>query len=307
MRSEKIISCSGEKDLKKILFILNPKAGKAKIKNYLLEIIDIFVKAEFEVTVYTTQAVKDAFRMTKERKENYDLIVCSGGDGTLNEVAAGMMQCKIPIPIGYIPAGSTNDFAHSLDIADHMPQAARMIVSGSPFYCDIGQFNTAFFVYIAAFGIFTEVSYATDQQMKNILGHTAYILQGIKSLSSIQSYHIKITCQEVTEEGEYIYGMISNSVYVGGFKNLTGKEVRLDDGKFEVTLIKRPSSALELNNIITSLITRKRVSNCVTCFKTSHLIIESEKQINWTLDGEFGGSHTKVEIRNVAKAIPIIR
>ncbi len=293
--------------MKNVLFILNPKAGKAKIKNYLLDIVDIFVKAGFEVTVYTTQKVKDAFRLTKDRKKDYyDLVVCSGGDGTLNEVVAGMMHCKEEIPIGYIPAGSTNDFAHSLGISNNMLQAARTIVDGKVFHCDIGQFNDASFVYVAAFGIFTEVSYATDQQMKNILGHTAYILQGIKSLSSIKSYKMKIVCDEVTEEGDYIYGMIANSVYVGGFKNMTGKHVALDDGKFEVTLIKRPSNAIELNNIITSLVTRRLDSACITCFKTAQLTIEGETSIDWTLDGEFGGSHERVIIDNISRAIPII-
>lgn len=292
---------------KKILFIYNPKSGKAKIRNHLLDIIDVFSHAGYLVTTYPTKFQGDAINAVKERERGvYDFIVCSGGDGTLDEVVTGMMQCEERLPIGYIPAGSTNDFAKSLGISSNMVEAANGIVEGKEFACDIGKFNDDAFVYIAAFGLFTEVSYATEQNLKNALGHTAYILEGVKSLSSIKRYKMKIESDEVNVEGDFIYGMISNSTSVGGFKNITAKDIELDDGKFEVTLVKVPSNLTELNNIGISLLTRKFDSECVQCFKTSYLKIESEVDVSWTLDGEFGGSYKEVVIKNEHKAMKII-
>lgn len=293
--------------IKKILFIYNPKSGKAKIRNHLLDIIDIFARAGYFVTTYPTKCQGDAIGAVKDREKGvYDLIVCSGGDGTLDEVVAGMMQCEEKLPIGYIPAGSTNDFAKSLGISSNMTDAAKEIVGGQVFLCDVGIFNDDAFVYIAAFGLFTEVSYATGQNLKNALGHTAYILEGVKSLSSVKTYKMKIESEELCIQGDFIYGMITNSTSVGGFKNITGRNIELDDGKFEVTLVKVPSNLVELNNIGVSLVTRKFDSECVYNFKTSRLKIESEGDVSWTLDGEFGGNHKEVIIKNEQKAMQII-
>lgn len=294
-------------DAKKILFIYNPKSGKAKIRNHLLDIIDVFANAGYLVTAYPTKYQGDAIAAVRDRgKGNFDLVVCSGGDGTLDEVVTGMMQSEEKLPIGYIPAGSTNDFAKNLGISNNMVDAARSIVEGKGFLCDIGKFNGDAFVYIAAFGLFTEVSYATEQNLKNALGHTAYILEGVKSLSSVKTYKMKFESEELCTEGEFIYGMISNSTSVGGFKNITAKDIELDDGKFEVTLVKVPSNLAELNNIGMSLVTRKFDSECVFCFKTSKLRIESEGEVSWTLDGEFGGNHKLVEVTNEHKALEFI-
>lgn len=239
--------------MKKLLFIYNPRAGKAQIRSNLLDIIDTFVKAGYEVTAYPTQGPGDAVRAVRERRTGYDLLVCSGGDGTLDEVATGMMQCGERIPIGYVPAGSTNDFASSLHIPKNMKAAADAVVSGRIFPCDIGAFNQDTFVYIAAFGLFTDVSYETRQDMKNALGHMAYIAEGMKRLSAIKDYPIKVTHGGMTIEGNFIFGMVTNSISVGGFKGITGKNVALDDGLFEVTLIRKPENPMELNRIIAAL------------------------------------------------------
>ena len=291
---------------KKMLFIYNPRAGKAKIKSNLLDIIDIFTKAGYEVTAYPTQAKGDGQRAVRERKtEYYDLVVCSGGDGTLDEVVSGMMQCEKKTAIGYVPAGSTNDFANSLKIPKNMLSAAQVIVGGNTFGCDIGTFNDDFFVYIAAFGVFTEVSYETRQDIKNVLGHMAYILEGMRRLSAVRAYKMKVESEELTVEGEFLFGMITNSVSVGGFKRITGKYVQLDDGEFEVTLIKKPSNAMELNLIMASLINRNINTDCMYCFRTASLRFTSEDEIAWTLDGEFGGKHTCVDISNQKQALDI--
>lgn len=292
---------------KSLLFVYNPKAGKAKIRNKLLDIIDVFVRSGYSVVVHPTQGHGDAREVVQYRKKGaYDLVVCSGGDGTLDEVVAGMMQTEEHLPIGYIPAGSTNDFAKSLGISSNMVTAANDIITGQVFSCDIGRFNDEVFVYVAAFGMFTEVSYATDQQMKNMLGHVAYLLEGVKSLSTIKSYEMRIESEQGIIEGDFIFGMVTNSTSVGGFKNITGKDVELDDGKFEVLLVKRPVTYVEVDNTVSSLVVPKFDAQCIQYLKTSHLTISSEDKISWTLDGEFGGEHTEVVIKNLHKALPII-
>lgn len=296
---------------KKMLFIYNPHAGKASIRSNLLDIIDVFTKAGYLVTAYPTQKQGDAVTATVERAGAYDIVACSGGDGTLDEVVTGMMMRTERRTIGYVPAGSTNDFAKSLHISSNMMKAADTIVNGRIFPCDMGSFNDDTFVYIAAFGIFTDVSYETDQQVKNVLGHMAYILEGAKRLGSVRSYHMKFFYKEQdgaeTEiEDDFLFGMITNSVSVGGFRKITGKHVHLDDGVFEVTLIQKPKDLIELNNIMMALVSRKIDSEHMYCFKTDELHVECGEEVAWTLDGEYGGSHTDIFIRNEKQALNII-
>lgn len=290
---------------KKMLFIYNPKAGKAQIRGKLADILDIFAKAGYEITICPTQKRGDAAKITENRKPVYDLLVCSGGDGTLDEVVTGMIKSSFQTPIGYIPAGSTNDFGGSLYLPKNMLKAAETIVEGKNFPCDIGSFNDDVFVYIAAFGLFTDVSYETGQEIKNILGHMAYLLEGMKRLPAIRSYPMKVFVDGQVIEDEFVFGMVTNSVSVGGFKRITGKNVLLDDGVFEVTLIKLPHNPMELNNILLSLLNRDIDTDVMYCFTTDKIIFESEEPIAWTLDGENGGTHTKVEIQNLCKAIEI--
>ncbi len=291
--------------MKKLLFVYNQHSGKAQIKNQLMDIIDIFTKAGYEVTAHPTQKRGDATEQMKYRRPDYDLVVCSGGDGTLDEVVTGMMQSSLRTPIGYIPAGSTNDFAASLTIPKNMCDAARMITEKNLYRCDVGKFQDDTFVYIAAFGLFTDVSYETPQDMKNVLGHMAYILEGMKRISAIKTYHMVVTGDDVVMEGDYAFGMITNSKSVGGFKNITGKDVDLNDGLFEVTLIKQPMNPLELNELVQNLLTQKMEGDLIKCFKTSYLKIEPTEEISWTLDGENGGTHKDVEICNEAGAMEI--
>jgi YegS/Rv2252/BmrU family lipid kinase len=290
---------------KKLLFVYNPKAGKAKIKNKLADILDIFAQAGYEMTVCPTQKKGDAVSIVQERSPEYNLVVCSGGDGTLDEVVTGMMRSSFHTPIGYIPAGSTNDFGGSLALPKNMLNAAQLIVDGENFPCDVGAFKDDFFVYIAGFGLFTEVSYETDQQIKNVLGHMAYVLEGVKSLSNIRSYRMKVRYDDKIIEDDFMYGMVTNSVSVGGFKRITGKNVKLDDGVFEVTLIKRPTNPIELNNIIVALLNRDIDVDGMYCFTAHEIEFESAEPVAWTLDGEFGGEHENVIIKNCNKAIDI--
>ncbi len=291
---------------KKLLFVFNPFSGKGQIKNKLMGIVDQFVKAGYEVTIHPTQRPRDAMELIEERAGEYARIVCSGGDGTLDETVTGMMKRKERVPIGYIPSGSTNDFAVSLEIPKRMDRAAQLAVEGMPFDCDIGRFNQDYFVYIAAFGLFTDVSYATRQDLKNRLGHVAYFLEGIKRLPGIQSYHMQICYEDQCIEDEFIYGMVTNSTSAGGFKNITGKNVKLDDGLFEATLIRMPKNPLELNAIVASLTNLIDDTDFIYTFKTERLHIKSLGEVSWTLDGEYGGSHSEVVIENQKQAVQII-
>lgn len=290
----------------KVLFIINSRSGKGLIRNHVLEIVDIFVKNGMEVTIHTTQKERDACEVTQERAGEFDMVVCSGGDGTLDEVITGMMHRKDRRPVGYIPAGSTNDFANSLKLPKNMEDAARSIALRHPYPCDVGSFNDDYFVYIAAFGIFTDVSYQTRQEMKNLLGHLAYVLEGAKRIFNIKSYHMTVRTQEGETEGDFIYGMVTNSESVGGFRNITGKNVELDDGVFEVTLIRTPKNPIELQEIIAALLLQEMDNKHIYSFKSARVEFESEDEIPWTLDGEFGGDHKKVEIINHERAISIM-
>ena len=290
---------------KKLLFVYNPKAGKAQIRTKLSDILEVFVQGGYELTVYPTQKRGDACKIVRRCAGSYDLVVCSGGDGTLDETVTGMIQGGFRVPIGYIPAGSTNDFGGSLALPKKMIKAAQTIVSGRNFPCDMGSFNDDVFVYIAAFGLFTDVSYETGQDMKNVLGHMAYILEGMKRLSAVKSYPMRVFCEDRIIEDDFIFGMITNSVSVGGFKNITGKNVRLDDGLFEVTLVKRPRNPVELNNIMLSLLNRDIDTKSMYCFRTAEITLEAAGPVAWTLDGENGGSHTSVHIRNLRHAVEI--
>ncbi|MGF0034185.1 diacylglycerol/lipid kinase family protein [Bariatricus sp. SGI.154] len=293
--------------MKRLLFIYNPHAGKELLKPKLSDIIDIFVKAGYEVVAYPTQAYQDAYKkVLKYNAEDYDLIVCSGGDGTIDEVVTGMMRRSERTPVGYIPTGTTNDFANSLHIPKGLLKAADNAVNGALFPCDVGKFNDDIFVYVAAFGIFTDVSYETKQEMKNILGHMAYILEGTKRLFNVPSYRIKVTHDDEVIEDEFIFGMVTNSRSVGGFRNMIGKQVAFDDGLFEVTLIKRPTNPIALQEIIAALLIEQVDTKHMYTFKTGHITFESLEEIPWTLDGEFGGEHDEVVIDNLNKQLEIM-
>ncbi len=292
--------------MKKLLFVVNGHSGKGQIKNKLLDIIDIMIKEGYHVQVHTTQEREDATKVVREQAKYYDLVVCSCGDGTLDEAVTGMMQSEVRTPLGYIPAGSTNDFANSLEIPKDMIQAAKTAVLGVPFSCDVGEFNGDYFIYVAAFGIFTDVSYATSQELKNALGHVAYILEGAKRLYTIKTYHMRVEYDGNEIEGDFLLGMITNSTSVGGFKNMTGKDVKLDDGMFEVTLIHKPKNIIELNTIIASLTNLKDETDLIDSFRAESVKFYSEEEIPWTLDGEFGGDHKEVQIKDHCKAVDIM-
>lgn len=293
--------------MKRLLFIYNPHAGKGLLKPKISDVIDIFVKAGYEVVVYPTQSYRDGYKkVIQYAKEEFDLVVCSGGDGTIDEVVTGMMKRTDREPIGYIPTGTTNDFANSLHIPKGLLSAADNAVNGTVFSCDVGGFNEDIFVYIAAFGLFTDVSYQTKQEVKNVLGHLAYVLEGTKRIFNVPSYRIKVSHDGETLEDEFIFGMVTNSKSVGGFRNMIGKQVVFDDGLFEVTLVRTPKNPLELQEIVAALLIEQVDTKHMYSFKTGKITFESLEQISWTLDGEFGGAHDMVHIENLKQQLQIM-
>ncbi len=293
--------------MKKLYFIFNLQSGRATIGSKLGYIIDEFTKAGYEVTARPTQARMDACEAALYACENgYDLVVCSGGDGTLNEVIQGIMMADRKVPIGYIPSGSTNDFARGIGIPTDIPDAVECIKAGFPYKCDIGGFCDRYFTYIAAFGAFVDVTYETSQRAKNILGHFAYVINGITKISSIKSYHLRITANDETIEDDFVFGMITNSSSVAGLLSLDN--FLLDDGLYEVTLIKTPSNIIDLNKSVHSLLNLEIDLDTahIKSFRTSKIKIECDKEMPWTIDGEFGGELSSIEIVNNRCAIEII-
>ena len=331
--------------MKSILFILNPAAGKTQAKEQLFDIIMAFTAADYRVTVFPTQRRKDARNIVITEGNAYDLIVCAGGDGTLDEVVSGYMLSGCKAPLGYIPAGSTNDFARSLGIPLEPLAAVTNIITGLPFSVDVGGFRDPehpesvhipaskesslpwmktphsplqpelpkiaeeYFVYIAAFGAFTEISYSTDQQFKNMFGHAAYILNAARNVgNNLVSYDATFEFNHRTITDNFVYAMITNSLSVGGIKNVVlSDDVKFDDGEFECLLIKTPSNPLELQAIMNSLLISEVNEKYMYCFKTSEIKITSNEDIPWVLDGEFGGNHKQVIIKNHQKVLPIFR
>ncbi|MBO6215806.1 MAG: YegS/Rv2252/BmrU family lipid kinase [Lachnospiraceae bacterium] len=291
---------------KRLLFIYNPHSGTGAIKPVLSDILDVMTKAGYDVMVYPTQSSKDAVGKVAEEAGDFDRIVCAGGDGTLDEVVTGVMQGGHHIPIGYIPCGSTNDFGNSLGISKDMLKAAATAVDGTPISLDLGCIEEDYFVYVAAFGIFTETSYQTPQEMKNVLGHMAYVLEGVKQLKDVTSYRMQIETGGNVIYDEFIYGMVTNANSVGGFKGLVGENVDMSDGLFEVTLVRMPKNPLEFNDILSYLSGLSKDSEFVISFKTDKIKFISAEEVPWTFDGENGGKRMELAIENMNKAVEIV-
>lgn len=292
--------------MKKMLFVYNPMAGQEKISNKLSDIIQVFCKAEFEVTIFATQASGDAMQLVAERGPEFDYVVCSGGDGTMNEVATGLMSLEEPPVCGYIPAGTVNDFASSLKIPKIMKKAASLIAGGDVFHCDLGQFNERYFTYVAGFGAFTEVSYQTSQELKNALGKTAYFVEALKHITEIKSHHMKIIYDEGAVEDEFLLGLISNSESVAGFKAYQNQGMKMDDGLFEALFIRKPKNPLDLQAVVNALLTRNLDTEQIVAISSGHFHIVSDDEISWTLDGEDGGLLDEVDLLNHKRALPIV-
>lgn len=293
--------------MKKLLLILNPCSGKKKASHALADVVNVFNRGGYDVTVYITAARGDATKVVAQRAPEFDLVVCAGGDGTFNETISGLLAGGHDTPIGYLPAGSTNDFASSLHLSKNLVEAARDIVEGTPRRLDVGRFNDRYFSYVASFGAFTRASYATSQNVKNALGHLAYILSGIKELAYIRSRRLRFTLDDGRVlEDEYIFGAISNSTSVAGILTLSEDLVDMNDGVFELLLVRKPENLLELNDCVLALTTQDYHTPMLTFTSARSVEIEAPADMDWTLDGERepGSAHCRAE--NLHDAIRIV-
>ena len=294
--------------MKRLLFIYNPQAGRGIIKNHLAAVADLFTKAGYLVTVWPTQGKEDAAHVAAQQGWWYDRVVCCGGDGTLNETVSGLLTLDQPPVLGYIPAGTTNDFSKNLGLPRGVENAAATAAAGVPRPCDMGRFNERTFVYVAAFGIFTDVSYGTPQHFKSAFGHLAYVLEGATKLGDLgRSHHLKAVYDGGELEGDFLYGMVTNTSSVGGFKIFPPSQISLNDGVFEVVLIRQPRSLADFQETLLALARQSTgASGRVEAFHTSRLTITAQDPIPWTLDGEYGGAPETAKIENLHKALTLV-
>lgn len=293
--------------MSRMLFVINPNAGMRKAKRYLSEILGAFCQAGYTVITHVTDGPGDATKAVMRYGQSVDLVVCCGGDGTFNETVNGILRCGIPVPIGYIPAGSTNDFAASLDLPTEPLDAVQHIIEGHPVRYDIGQFADRYFSYVASFGAFTRTSYATPQSVKNALGHTAYLLEGIKDISQIRSLHVKMELDSEVVEDDFIFGSISNSTSVGGILTLDPEQVDMGDGKFELLLVRAPRKLGEITECIQAI--RSKCYDCqmITFRSSSHIRVTADPEMVWTLDGERADGAGVIDIYNRHHAITLMQ
>ena len=291
---------------KKNLIIMNPFSGKREANKYLTDIIDILTKGGYMTTILTTTERGDGTVYASRYAGEFDLITCIGGDGTFNEVVAGLLDGGERVPVGYIPAGSTNDFANSLKLSTNILKATEDIVKGRLKTLDIGSFNGRKFSYVASFGAFTQTSYSTPQSVKNMLGHLAYILEGATSLTSIKPQHLKIEANGMPYEDDYIFGAISNSTSLAGILTLDPQYVDMNDGLFELLLVRSPKNPIELAEIVYMLTTQNYESNKITFVNADSFTIYADENMDWSLDGEYQEGCERIEIENLHNAIDIV-
>ncbi|MBQ8648867.1 MAG: diacylglycerol kinase family lipid kinase [Clostridia bacterium] len=293
--------------MKKMLLIVNPCSGRAKMKNELLEVVSIFSSGGYEVTVYPTKERTDATKKVETlREDDYDIIVVCGGDGTLNEVITGLMNSSLNVTLGYIPSGTLNEWSSGLNISKSIPTAAKDILNGEEISLDIGSFNGKYFSYTASFGAFTEASYSAPQDIKNVFGQAAYFFEGVKSLGNIKAIHLKFKCDDREIEDDFLFGAVSNSMSVGGIVKFDTTKVKLNDGSFEVVLIRKPDNILKLQPIIDGLLKQDLNREGIEFFHTKQVEVLGADGVSWTLDGEYAPGEDKIEIKNLHSAIRLI-
>ena len=292
--------------MKKLLLIVNPKSGRAKMRSELLGVTEI-LSEHYDVTVYTTKSRLDATARVKRMEDGeFDLVVVCGGDGTLNEVITGLMQGEKKVTLAYIPCGTLNEWSSSLGIARNIQEAAHDIIDSEKTVLDIGKFGDKYFSYTASFGAFTDASYSAPQDVKNVLGQAAYFFEGIKSLANIKPIHLKLKTDEREVEGDFLFGAISNSMSVGGIVKFDKAVVELDDGYFEVMLIRKPDNLMQLQGIIDGILRRDLDREGIEFFHTKSITVYGSEDTPWTLDGEYCQGIDEVLVENVHSAIELL-
>ena len=289
-----------------LLFIVNPRAGRTRSTAPLFDAVAHFCASGYLVDLRLTQAREDATRLARELGGKFDAVVCCGGDGTLNETVTGLMDLPAPPPLGYIPGGSTNDFAASLHLPDQPLEAARVITASGGRPLDVGSFNGRPFIYVASFGAFTRASYSAPQNVKNDLGHLAYILEGVKDLSTLRPYRASVATEEECFDGEFLFGAVTNATSVGGLVKLKEDQVCLDDGLFELLLIPNPKSIADLQGLARSLLLQDFTGGGVIFRHVHTLTVQTPEDLPWALDGEFDPGGAQVEIHNLHRRLTFL-
>ena len=293
--------------MKKMLFVMNPYSGMRRASRYLADIIALYNRSGYEVTVHMTGGQGDATQVVESRAKDMDIVVCCGGDGTFNETISGLLRAGADVPVGYIPAGSTNDFASSLKLPTNIMQAALDVVEGEPVAYDVGKFGDRYFSYVASFGAFTRASYSTPQSVKNALGHTAYVLEGINELSQIKTEHVRMEIDGQVIEDDFLFGAISNSTSVGGILTLSPEIVDMADGQMEVLLVRAPRNLTEITECIQAVQSQKYNCSMITFQSARHVRIYADPQMPWTLDGEREEGHECVDAVSLHHAIRLMQ
>ena len=291
---------------KKMLLIFNPKSGVQKFPSHLFDVVDRFTSAGFFVTVYPTQAAGEVGEIVSLHGAEFDYLVCSGGDGTISEAIDAMMPLTKRPAFGIIPSGTVNDFAGSLNIPRDALQAADIIIEASPSALDVGMFGDKHFSYVAAFGAFTDVSYSTPQNAKNLFGKLAYFVEGLKRVGQIKTLSCEILLDDERVEGDFALGIVANAYSIAGYKLPAELDVKLDDGFFEVVLIQRPHSLKDSQEIISLLLAHEIKTDLVIIRKAKKIAFTSSEPVAWTLDGDFGGEYSGVIIENQKHAVEIL-
>jgi YegS/Rv2252/BmrU family lipid kinase len=292
--------------MENVLLIINPVSGKQKARRLIYGIVNLLSECGHKTTVFATTKPGDATELVQKYGEENDRIICCGGDGTLNEVFTGMAAAGIKVPVGYIPTGTTNDLANSLGLASSAKKAMHHALHGNACMLDLGTFNhDKYFSYVASFGAFSNVAYETPQWLKNRLGRASYLFYGISEVGDIKSHRVRIIADGMEIDGDFIYGSVSNSRVIGGLVKLPEDSIRLDDGKFEVMLIKTPRGPIDLHNIVQGLVNQDYVEDSVLFFTAGQLTFVFEDGVPWTVDGEYAGENRKVEIGNLQQRISV--
>ena len=292
--------------MKKLLFILNPQAGQRKANRFMPDMIRLFIEAGYMCEPYVTGAAGEAAQVIARCPHKYDLVVCAGGDGTLNETISGMLAAGMNCPVGYVPCGTTNDYASSIGLSPDVMQATRDILQGKAQTVDVGTFNGRFFVYTATCGAFAKASYNTSQAAKNVLGHAAYVFEGSRDLTAIKPFHMKVRADELMLEDDFVFCSVTNSTSVGGILRLDTQLVALNDGRFEVTMVRNPVNPAQLSSIIVGLTTQSVPNDMIHFFSAKKIRIECGDPVEWTLDGEREAATEDVTMENRHSAFRIM-
>ena len=293
--------------MKRMLFVMNPCAGTRRAGRYLADLLSLFNRAGIETLVHITSEAGEATGVVKARAKDVDVVVCCGGDGTFNETIAGLLESGADVPVGYIPAGSTNDFAAGLGLSSDIMEAAEDILRGEPVAYDMGRFGSRYFSYVASFGAFTRTSYSTPQSIKNALGHTAYLLAGIPEISQIHKEHVRMELDGKVVEDDFLFGAISNATSVGGVLSLDPAWVDLRDGKLEVLLVRAPADLMEISDCLRAVQSQKYECDMITFRSASRIRVYADPAMPWTLDGEREEGHACVDVENIHRAVRIIQ